>query len=185
MNRKISRILTGLTLSVTATAGLFATALAEPPLLKVHTGEAAPDFTLPDQEGKPVRLSDLRGRWVVLYFYPKDDSPGCTTEACSFRDNLAAMQQLNAEILGISVDSVASHKAFAGKFKLNFKILADSDQKVCNQYGTLKSYAGKTVASRTTFIVDPGGVIRKVFPSVDPKDHALEIHKALKELKGA
>ena len=158
-------------------------AVASSPDLAVNEGEIAPDFTLRDQEGQPVKLSDQRGKWVVLYFYPKDDTPGCTKEACSFRDNITAIQQLNAMVLGVSVDSVASHKKFSDKFELNFKILADEEYKVCEQYGVLTRFMGMKVARRSTVIIDPEGVVRKIFPSVKPKDHALQIHKALEELR--
>jgi peroxiredoxin Q/BCP len=158
-------------------------ASADSPEIAVAEGQSAPDFTLQDQDGKPVTLSGQRGKWVVLYFYPKDDTPGCTKEACSFRDNLTAIQQLDARILGVSVDTVASHKKFAEKFKLNFTILADDKQLVTAKYGVLSSYNGANVARRSTVIIDPKGVIRKIFPSVKPEDHALEIHRALVELR--
>jgi peroxiredoxin Q/BCP len=151
--------------------------------LRVKEGQPAPDFTLLDQNGKPVRLADQRGKWVVLYFYPKDDTPGCTKEACSFRDNLVALQQLNATVLGVSVDDVASHKAFADKFELNFPILSDEKYDVCKQYGTLTSFMGMNVARRSTMIIDPQGLVRKVYPDVKPTDHALEVHQALKTLQ--
>jgi peroxiredoxin Q/BCP len=156
-----------------------------PAAFTVRVGDPAPDFTLMDQSGNPVTLSEKRGHWVVLYFYPKDDTPGCTKEACSFRDNIISMQQLDAVVLGISVDTVASHKAFSEKYHLNFPILADNRKAVCRTYGILTSYLGLEVASRSTVIIDPQGVVRRLFPSVEPKDHALEIYKALKELKGA
>lgn len=149
----------------------------------VKEGEPAPDFTLHDQHGKPVTLSDQRGKWVVLYFYPKDDTPGCTKEACSFRDNIVAIQQLNATVLGVSVDSVASHKKFSDKNNLNFKILADDQKQVTKQYGVLTSFMGMRIARRSTIIVDPDGKIRKIFPSVKPKNHAVEIHKVLSKLQ--
>jgi len=158
-------------------------AKAGPPEVSVSEGQSAPDFTLPDQDGKPVTLSGERGKWVVLYFYPKDDTPGCTKEACSFRDNLLAIQQLDARVLGVSVDTVESHKKFAEKFKLNFPILADDKQKVTAKYGVLSSYMGTHVARRSTVLIDPQGVVRKIFPSVKPEDHALEIHRALVELR--
>jgi peroxiredoxin Q/BCP len=158
-------------------------ALAGPANFSVKEGQPAPDFTLQDQHGTPVTLSSLRGQWVVLYFYPKDDTPGCTKEACSFRDNLVALQQLNAAVLGVSVDSVEDHKAFADKFELNFPILADDRREVCRLYGTLTSFMGVKIASRSTVIIDPQGVIRKLFPDVQPTDHALEIHRTLKALQ--
>lgn len=153
------------------------------PVFAVREGESAPDFTLPDQEGKPVTLSKLRGKWVVLYFYPKDDTPGCTKEACSFRDNIVAIQQLNATVLGVSVDSVASHKKFSDKHNLNFQILSDDQFKVTRQYGTLTRFMGMDIARRSTVIIDPKGTLRKLFPSVQPEDHAREIHQALKILR--
>jgi peroxiredoxin Q/BCP len=165
-------------------SGVFRAA-AQSPGLAVEEGKPAPDFTLPDQDGKPVTLSEQRGKWVVLYFYPKDDTPGCTKEACSFRDNLTAIQQLDARILGISVDTVESHKKFAEKFNLNFPILADEGQQVTGKYGVLTSYMGMKVARRSTVVIDPQGVIRKIFPSVKPEDHALEIHRALVELRNS
>jgi thioredoxin-dependent peroxiredoxin len=167
--------------------GLFALgayrAFAGPAKFTIEVGQPAPNFTLPDQTGAPVTLSEFRGRWVVLYFYPKDDTPGCTKEACSFRDNLVALQQLNATVLGVSVDSVASHQEFAEKFELNFPLLADPDYAICRLYGTLTSYLGFTVASRSTVIIDPAGIVRQLFPDVKPTDHALEIHRALKQLQ--
>ena len=149
----------------------------------VEEGQIAPDFTLLDQNGNPIKLSSQQGLWVVLYFYPKDDTPGCTKEACSFRDNLVAIQQLDAVVLGVSVDSVSSHKAFADKYDLNFSILADEQHTVCRNYGTLTRFMGRKIARRSTVIIDPEGIIRKLFRSVRPTDHALEIYKALQELK--
>ncbi len=150
---------------------------------KVQEGEVAPDFSLPDQDGEAVRLSALRGQWVVLYFYPKDDTPGCTKEACSFRDNIVSIQQIGAKVLGVSVDSVASHKKFADKHHLNFQILSDDRHVVTQQYGTLTRFMGMKIARRSTVIIDPEGIIQKLFPSVEPEDHALEIHKTLVALK--
>ena len=158
-------------------------AVAKSPDLAVKEGDAAPDFTLRDQTGQPTTLSEHRGKWVVLYFYPKDDTPGCTKEACSFRDNITAIQQLNATVLGVSVDSVASHRKFSDKYELNFKILADEEYKVCEQYGVLTRFMGMKVAHRSTVIIDPEGIVRKTFPSVKPKDHALQIHQVLEELQ--
>ena len=153
--------------------------------LNIQEGKPAPDFTLSDQKGKMISLSNFKGKsWVVLYFYPKDDSPGCTKEACDFRDNLIQIQQLDATVLGISVDSVKSHKNFADKFNLNFSILSDSEYKVTRQYGVLTQFMGMRLANRSTFIVDPEGIIQKIFPKVDPKDHAREIIAEMKKLKG-
>ncbi|MCI0529220.1 MAG: peroxiredoxin, partial [Nitrospira sp.] len=152
--------------------------------IQVKEGQKAPDFELMDQEGKTVRLSDYRGKgWVVLYFYPKDDTPGCTKEACSFRDNLNQLQALNTTVLGVSVDDIRSHKNFSEKFNLNFPILSDTEYKVCKRYGTLSSMMGIKLAHRSTFIIDPDGIVRKVFPNVQPKDHAIEVAQVLKELQ--
>jgi len=179
---KTAALLFGLLVVIGLAVGAYR-AFAGPAKFIVREGEPAPDFTLQDQQGRPVTLSSFRGQWVVLYFYPKDDTPGCTKEACSFRDNLVALQQLRAAVLGVSVDTVDSHKAFADKFKLTFPILADNHHEVCQRYGTLTSYMGVTVASRSTVLIDPQGVIRKLFPDVQPTDHALEIHQALKTLQ--
>jgi peroxiredoxin Q/BCP len=149
----------------------------------VREGERAPDFTLFDQQGKAVTLSALRGTWVVLYFYPKDDTPGCTTQACSFRDNIVAIQRLNATVLGVSVDSVASHKKFSDKHHLNFQILADDEFTVTRRYGVLSRPTGRAVARRSTVIIDPQGTIRKLYPAVQPKDHARDIQQALRVLQ--
>jgi len=179
---KIVALLFGLLVVIGLAVGAYR-AFAGPAKFTVKEGQLAPDFTLQDQHGTSVTLSSLRGQWVVLYFYPKDDTPGCTKEACSFRDNLVALQQLRAAVLGVSVDTVDSHKAFADKFKLTFPILADNTHEVCQLYGALTSYMGVTVASRSTVLIDPQGIIRKLFPDVQPTDHALEIHKALKSLQ--
>lgn len=147
-------------------------------------GVPAPDFSLPAHDGRTIRLSDYKGKnHVILYFYPKDDTPGCTKEACSFRDNIVAIQHLNATVLGVSVDSVASHKKFSDKHNLNFQILADDQFKVTRQYGTLTRFMGMSIARRSTVLIDPKGNIRKLFPSVEPEDHAREIHQVLKTLQ--
>jgi peroxiredoxin Q/BCP len=152
--------------------------------IQVKEGEKAPDFALQDQEGKTVRLSDYKGKgWVVLYFYPKDDTPGCTKEACSFRDNLNQFQSLNTTVLGVSVDDIRSHKKFSEKFNLNFSILSDTEYQACRRYGTLSSMLGIKLAHRSTFIIDPDGIIQKVFPNVQPKDHAVEVAQALEDLQ--
>ena len=178
------KIMIGIVAGLVVLVGLLAVrALAGSSELAVSEGQPAPDFTLPDQSGRPVTLADQRGRWVVLYFYPKDDTPGCTKEACSFRDNLAALEHLGATVLGVSIDSVASHKEFADKFHLTFPILADADTAVCQKYGVLTHLMGIKLARRSTVIIDPQGVIRKLFPSVQPTDHALEIQRALKDLQ--
>ena len=153
--------------------------------MALQTGDQAPDFTLPDQEGTPVKLSDLRGQTVVLYFYPKADTPGCTTQACEFRDNIFAFGKQGAVILGISVDDVASHKHFAEEHSLPFTLLADSTKETAKSYGVLRSALGlMEIASRETFIIDPQGRIAKHYASVDPKGHSQMVLADLKVLQG-
>lgn len=147
-------------------------------------GEAAPAFTLPDQSGKPVSLNDYRGKWVVLYFYPKDGTPGCTTEACEFRDNVFAFREAGATILGVSVDDVASHKKFAADHQLPFTLLADGEKKVARDYGVLHRMLGlMELARRETFIVDPQGRIAKHYREVDPGSHSKQVLTDLKALQ--
>jgi len=163
-----------------ATLLLTATAFAsDPPAV----GAAAPEFRLQDQTGKSHALKDYRGKWVVLYFYPKDNTPGCTTQACEFRDNIFAYRELNAVILGISVDDVASHKAFADEHSLPFPILADVEKKAAADYGTLTKYLGiAELARRDTFIIDPQGRIAKHYMKVNPKGHSEIVLTDLKQL---
>lgn len=148
----------------------------------------APDFSLQDQNGKTHSLKDYRGKWVVLYFYPKDDTPGCTKEACNFRDERDVIADLgNAEVIGVSKDSVASHKKFADKYTLNFTLLSDESLdtiKAYNAWGERSMY-GKIYLGiiRSTFIINPEGQIVKEYPKVNPKDHALQIIKDLEELQ--
>lgn len=149
--------------------------------LPVRVGQTAPDFTLNDQNGMPVTLSEFTdNQTVVLYFYPKDDTPGCTKQACSFRDDLVRFQALNARVLGVSVDGLDAHRAFAEKYKLTFPILSDEDHRVSRAYGVLSGFAGFTYAKRTTFVIDPNRVIRRIFTDVDPKHHAAELLRYLK-----
>jgi peroxiredoxin Q/BCP len=146
-------------------------------------GKPAPPFKLQDQAGKWHSLSDYKGKWVAMYFYPKDDTPGCTTQACGFRDNIFAFRKEGAEILGISVDAVASHKEFAEKHSLPFTLLADSDKAVTRSYGVLKNYGVMQVARRDTFIIDPQGRIAKHYESVDPDGHSQMVLADIKALK--
>jgi thioredoxin-dependent peroxiredoxin len=149
-------------------------------------GAPAPMFRLQDQAGAWHALGDYRGKWVVLYFYPKDDTPGCTTQACEFRDNIFAFNKLGAVILGISVDDVASHKQFAEEHSLPFTLLADSTKETANSYGVLRNVLGlMEVASRETFIIDPQGRIQKHYKSVDPKGHSQMVLADLKALQAA
>jgi peroxiredoxin Q/BCP len=152
----------------------------------VEEGAEAPDFTLPDQDGNPVTLSDLRGEPVVLYFYPKADTPGCTAQACGIRDHRADYERAGAKVLGVSPDSVSAIGKFAGKYTLDFELLADEDHAVAELYGVWgekkmygKSYMG---VARATFVIDPEGRVAKVFPKVSPKTHDDVVLAALGEL---
>jgi peroxiredoxin Q/BCP len=146
-------------------------------------GSAAPDFTLPSQEGSSVSLKDYRGKWVVLYFYPKDETPGCTREAHNFQVDQPKYAQHNTVVLGVSLDSVDSHKKFCSKEGLNFKLLADTDHKVTDKYGSLKNLGVVKFAARHTFIIDPSGKIAKAYTSVDPARHSGELLAALDQLQ--
>ncbi len=149
-------------------------------------GRKAPDFELPSSEGGQLRLADLRGKTVVLYFYPKDDTPGCTREACAFRDTQAQIKKTGAVVLGVSPDSLASHDKFKAKYELNFPLLADVDKKVAKKYGAFgeKVMYGKKVTGmiRSTFVIDAEGFVRKVFPRVRVDGHADKVLEALKAL---
>jgi thioredoxin-dependent peroxiredoxin len=155
----------------------------------LEAGASAPDFTLPDQDGNEVSLADLRGETVVLYFYPRADTPGCTTQACSVRDRSGEYKVAGARVIGISPDKVDAVDKFARKFDLDFTLLADSDHAVAESYGTWveKSMYGKKYmgVQRATFIVGPDGKIAKVFPKVSPKTHDDVVLKALAELIAA
>ena len=149
-----------------------------------EAGSPAPAFRLQDQAGAWHEFKDYRGKWLVLYFYPKDDTPGCTTQACEFRDNIFAFNKLGAVILGISVDDVASHKQFAAEHSLPFTLLADSTKETAKSYGVLRSVLGlMEIASRETFIVDPQGRVAKHYASVDPKGHSQMVLADLKVLQ--
>jgi peroxiredoxin Q/BCP len=148
-------------------------------------GSAAPAFTLTNNEGKQVSLSDFKGKWVVLYFYPKDFTEGCTIEARNFQRDLAKYEEAGAVILGVSVDTANSHKEFCAKEGLNFKLLADTDAKISTQYGSVMEYQGNKLSARNTFIIDPSGKIAKVFEKVKVQAHSEEVLAALAELKKA
>ena len=145
-------------------------------------GSAAPDFTLPSQESS-VSLKDYRGSWVVLYFYPKDQTPGCTREAHNFQVDQAKYAERHAVVLGVSVDSVDSHKKFCAKEGLNFKLLADSDGKVSSAYGSLTNLGVVKFAARHTFLIDPSGKVAKAYTSVDPARHSEEVLAALDQMQ--
>ncbi|HTS76679.1 MAG TPA: peroxiredoxin [Bryobacteraceae bacterium] len=148
---------------------------AEPP----QAGQPAPDFTLASQDGSPVSLHDFRGHWVVLYFYPKDGTPGCTIEAHNFERDLAKYEKSNTVIVGVSVDSTGSHKEFCAKQGLTFKLLADTDKKVSARYGSLMNLVALKIAKRNTFLIDPQGRIAKVWTGVDPAPHSAQVLEAL------
>lgn len=151
--------------------------------LKLKEGDAAPDFTAATSNGGTVSLSDFKGKNVILYFYPKDDTPGCTKEACAFRDDFAQFKKRGAVILGVSVDSVKSHDKFAEKFKLPFELVSDEDKKIVQAYGVWgqKSFMGRKYLGthRVTFLIGPEGTIKKIWPEVKPAEHARDVLAAL------
>ena len=146
-------------------------------------GTQAPEFSLPDQHGKVRQLSDWRGKWVVLYFYPKDDTPGCTTEACNFRDDWQQLTALDAQVVGVSVDTSESHKAFAEKYHLPFPLLADVKAEAAVRYGAISDWKLFKFAKRYTFLIDPQGRIAKTYLSVNSENHSTEVLADLKRLK--
>src|SRR5579883_206974 len=151
--------------------GVSAALAADPPAVNTK----APDFTLKSQENKTVSLHDFKGKWVVLYFYPKDMTPGCTIEAHNFQRDQAQYDKLNAAVVGVSVDSVDSHVQFCTKENLTFKLLANPSHDVVDKYGSLTAMRGMTIAARNTFLVDPSGRIRKVYTKVDPQPHSEQV----------
>jgi len=172
MNRFFLSLLAVL-MSMTACAG-------DPPAL----GDPAPDFRLQDQNGEWHALSDYRGGWLTIYFYPKDDTPGCTTEACNFRDNIHLFEAIGAHLVGISVDDVESHADFSSKYKLPFTLLADTGGEVSNSYGVLRDFKLTKIASRQSFIVGPDGAIMKHYEDVNPETHTQEVLEDLQSLMG-
>jgi peroxiredoxin Q/BCP len=175
MFRRLSAAL--LALSFGPLAGYGDSAMPQP-------GQQAPDFTLPSQDGTPVSLKDFRGKWVVLYFYPKDNTPGCTIEAHNFQRDLSKYEQANAVIVGVSVDSTGSHKDFCAKQGLTFKLLSDTGKKVVEQYGSLRNMMGLKIAARNTFLINPQGQIVKVWTGVDPSKHSEEVLAELRQQEG-
>jgi peroxiredoxin Q/BCP len=157
--------------------------MAKPIDLKLKEGDPAPAFAALTQDGAKVSLADYRGKNVILYFYPKDDTPGCTKEACGFRDQFDAFRQKGAVVLGVSTDPVKSHSKFAGKFNLPFTLLADEDQQIVNAYGVWgeKSFMGRKYQGthRVTFLIGPEGKIRRIWPTVKPEKHPAEVLAAL------
>ncbi len=163
-------------LSLLLVAGVFAADTAP------QAGQTAPDFALPSQDGSKVSLHDFRGKWVVLYFYPKDGTTGCTIEAHDFQRDLARYEQHHAVIVGVSVDSANSHQEFCAKQGLTFKLLADTEKEVSRRYGSLTNLLGYKISSRNTFLVDPAGRIEKVWTGVSPARHSGEVHEVLDQL---
>jgi len=147
--------------------------------MSITVGNMAPDFRLPDQDNNWHKLSDYRGKWVIVYFYPKDDTPGCTSEACSMRDNMVKFNSLKTVVLGISVDGVKSHKKFVDKYGLTFPLLSDEKKEVVQTYGVWqkKKFLGKEYmgVARSTFLIDPEGKIVKIYEKVKPEGHAEEV----------
>ena len=168
----------GVLLSAMAVSGLLGADATTP-----QAGQTAPDFSLPGIEGGSVSLKDYKGKWVVLYFYPKDFTSGCTLEAHNFQDDLIKYQNLNAVILGVSADTVQSHKDFCTKEGLNFKLLADPDLKTITAYGSAMEHNGAKMAARNTFLIDPEGKIARVYLKVSPAGHSEEVLKDLAVLK--
>jgi peroxiredoxin Q/BCP len=178
MRHKVYRhVLLGIIVSMT----LFA--CSHKSATKLAPGNPAPAFELKDQNGRLQAPDDYRGQWLVLYFYPKDDTPGCTTEACHFRDDIHQIQALGAKVIGVSIDNQESHQAFAEKHGLPFPLLADSKGKVAAAYGSIWSFGPFRLAKRHTFIIDPHGRVAKIYRKVDPKQHSQRIIADLKQLQ--
>jgi peroxiredoxin Q/BCP len=165
--------------------GLAAFAHADEPAAMPKAGQVAPDFRLQDQNGKWHTPADHAGHWVVLYFYPKDFTPGCTTEVCTFRDDVAKLRQQGADVLGVSLDDVKSHGEFAAKYHVPFPLLSDADGKTAQAYGVLTSKIGFKYARRTTFLIDPQGKVAKVYEDVDPEKNSQQVLSDLATLKAA
>ncbi len=151
----------------------------------IEVGQPAPAFQLSDQGGTVRRLADYRGHWLVLYFYPKDDTPGCTAEACHFRDDIMTLRGLKADVVGISIDAAESHARFAAKYHLPFPLLADTDGATAQAYGALFKLGPLKLARRETFIIRPDGTLGQAFRSVDPSNHAAEVAQALRKLQAS
>jgi peroxiredoxin Q/BCP len=165
-------------------AAVFAALLLGAPAARAaEVGEPAPGFELQDQYGEAHSLSDFAGKWLVVFFYPKADTPGCTTEACNFRDNIYAIRGAGAEVVGISVDSVADQKKFSDKYRLPFAILSDSDGETCSDYGVLRSMGSMEIANRESFLIDPDGVIVKHYERVNPETHTQDVIADLERLQ--
>ena len=151
-------------------------------IAEINTGQTAPNFNLQDQNGNWHTLDNYKGQWVVLFFYPKDQTPGCTTEACNFRDNIFEFQKLNTQILGVSLDDIESHQAFSEKYSLPYPILADVNKECATEYGVLGKFMMMTIAKRQSFLINPEGQIVKHYKKVDPDTHTKEVIIDLKQL---
>jgi len=160
---------------------LFRVNVMAAPILKI--GDDAPSFTLPDSQGNQINSNDFKGKWIVLYFYPKDDTPGCTAEACHFRDDFKLLESLGAKVIGISIDDSFSHKKFAEKYNLPFPLLSDASGEVASRYGALNNFLVIKLAKRYTYLINPQGKIAKIYLSVDTSKHSQEIIDDLKALK--
>ena len=171
MKIRIVTVFVALLVAVAAAAGEFPT-----------VGAAAPSFELTSDQGKPMKLGDFEGKWLVLYFYPKDFTSGCTMQAQNFQRDLEKYRERNAEVVGVSVDSTESHKSFCDKEGLEFRLLSDPDASVSTAYNSVMEYQGAKLSSRNTFIIDPEGKVARVFPSVKPAGHSAEVLAALDEL---
>jgi thioredoxin-dependent peroxiredoxin len=171
------------TLSAIITLATFTCMAATESQTQPEVGKPAPDFSLSTGDGSQVSLKDYRGKWVVLYFYPKDFTSGCTLEARNFQRDITKYGDADAVILGVSVDTAQSHKDFCAKEGLNFKLLADPDAKVSTEYGSVMDYKGQKLAARNTFIINPDGEVVKVYTSVKPTEHSDQVLKDLADLK--
>ena len=173
--------------ALTLLVGLAAPAFADdaPASALPQVGQSAPDFRLQDQNGKWHTPGDFRGHWLVLYFYPKDFTPGCTTQVCTFRDDVAKLRKAGAMVVGVSLDDVKSHADFAAKYHVPFPLLADTAHQAATEYGVLSSMVGMHYARRTTFLIDPAGRIAKVYVDVDPKANSSQVLTDLAAMKKA
>ena len=171
MNSLARKLVALLSISISASA-----------LAAALVGQPAPDFRLQDQNGEWQTLEQYRGQWIALYFYPKDDTPGCTKEACAFRDNIFAFDELNARIIGVSLDSVESHDEFAEKYSLPFSILADTDKQAATAYNVIMKIGPMELAKRQSFLIDPDGIIVKHYEKVNPEGHSEEVLGDIRQL---
>lgn len=174
-----------LLLMLTLLLGLVVPAFANEPAVMPQAGQKAPDFRLQDQNGKWHTPADHHGHWLVMYFYPKDFTPGCTTEVCTFRDDVAKLRQAGADVVGVSLDDVKSHAEFAEKYHVPFPLLSDADTKTAQTYGVLTSKLGFKYALRTTFLIDPQGKVAKVYTDVDPETNSTQVLADIKTLKAS